>query len=78
MGVWGAAQGVAFGAGGFLGAAAVDLMRLVTAEPVQAYAAVFAAEGALFLVAVVLALRLAPARTPARRTIPLNPLLGVR
>ncbi|MCJ2136154.1 BCD family MFS transporter [Methylobacterium sp. J-026] len=78
MGVWGAAQGVAFGAGGFLGAAAVDLVRLVTAEPVQAYAAVFAAEGALFLVAVLLALRLTPARTPGRRTIPLNPLLGVR
>ncbi len=58
MGVWGAAQGVAFGAGGFLGAVAVDAVRLVTAEPVQAYAAVFAAEGLLFLVAVVLAARL--------------------
>ena len=30
MGVWGAAQGVAFGAGGFLGTVAVDLARLVT------------------------------------------------
>lgn len=78
MGVWGAAQGVAFGAGGFLGAAAVDLVRLFTAEPVQAYAAVFAAEGVLFLVAVVLALRLEPVRAPGRGAIPLNPILGAR
>jgi BCD family chlorophyll transporter-like MFS transporter len=56
MGVWGAAQGVAFGAGGFLGTLAVDLARLVTAEPVYAYAAVFAAEGVLFLVALLISL----------------------
>ncbi|MDP4003790.1 BCD family MFS transporter [Methylobacterium sp. NEAU K] len=78
MGVWGAAQGVAFGAGGFLGAAAVDAMRLVTAEPVQAYAAVFAAEGLLFLVAVILALRIDPVRAPGRAQVPLNPVLGAR
>ena len=78
MGVWGAAQGIAFGAGGFLGAAAVDAVRLITAEPVQAYAAVFAAEGILFLVAVVLALRLEPVRAPGRGSVPLNPILGAR
>lgn len=76
MGVWGAAQGVAFGAGGFLGAAAVDAVRLVTAEPVQAYAAVFAAEGVLFLVAVVLAARLEPA--PAPDSVPLDPAFSAR
>ena len=62
MGVWGAAQGLAFGAGGFLGALGVDLARLVTAEPVDAYAAVFFAEGLLFLVAVLVALRVEPHR----------------
>lgn len=76
MGVWGAAQGVAFGAGGFLGAAAVDAVRLVTAEPVQAYAAVFAAEGVLFLVAVVLAARLESA--PAPDSVPLDPAFSAR
>ncbi|MCB4802549.1 BCD family MFS transporter [Methylobacterium brachiatum] len=78
MGVWGAAQGIAFGAGGFLGAAAVDAVRLITAEPIQAYAAVFAAEGILFLVAVVLALRLEPVRAPGRGSVPLSPILGAR
>lgn len=60
MGVWGAAQGVAFGAGGFLGTLAVDLARLAAAEPAQAYAAVFTAEAGLFVVAALIALRLAP------------------
>ncbi|GJE28568.1 BCD family MFS transporter [Methylobacterium organophilum] len=67
MGVWGAAQGVAFGAGGFLGTLCVDLMRLVVEAPVQAYATVFAAEGGLFLVATLIALRVehAPPRLRA-------------
>jgi BCD family chlorophyll transporter-like MFS transporter len=66
MGVWGAAQGVAFGVGGFLGTVAVDLARLVTAEPVHAFAAVFAAEAALFVVGAALALWIEHA--PATRT----------
>jgi BCD family chlorophyll transporter-like MFS transporter len=66
MGVWGAAQGVAFGAGGFLGTVAVDLARLVTPEAVNAYAAVFAAEAALFVVGAALALWIEHA--PATRT----------
>ena len=61
MGVWGAAQGVAFGAGGVLGTLAVDLARLVTAEPARAYAAVFAAEAGLFVLSALIAARLAPA-----------------
>lgn len=58
MGVWGAAQGVAFGAGGFLGTVAVDLARLVAPEAVHAYAAVFVAEALLFVVATGIALRI--------------------
>ncbi|MFD0937843.1 PucC family protein, partial [Methylobacterium trifolii] len=72
MGVWGAAQGVAFGAGGFLGTLAVDLARLVTSEAVYAYAAVFAAEGLLFLVAVFVALRVEHAPARLRRGNPLT------
>ena len=61
MGVWGAAQGLAFGAGGFLGTVAVDLARLVTPRAVDAYAGVFAGEAVLFVLAAALALRIAHA-----------------
>lgn len=57
MGLWGAAQAVAFGLGGFAGTAASDLARHLIAAPGAAYAVVFAAEAALFLVAAALAAR---------------------
>jgi BCD family chlorophyll transporter-like MFS transporter len=57
MGLWGAAQAMAAGFGGFVGAAAVDLMRRLVADPAEAYGAVFLAEAALFLAAAALALR---------------------
>ncbi|MFE1598880.1 BCD family MFS transporter [Methylobacterium sp. ID0610] len=63
MGVWGAAQGVAFGLGGFLGAASVDLARLALGAVVPAYVTVFLAEAVLFLLAAGLALRIG---TPER------------
>lgn len=56
MGLWGAAQAIAAGVGGLTGAVAVDALRLVLA-PDLAFAAVFAAEAVLFLVAAGLALR---------------------
>ncbi|MDP3318488.1 MAG: BCD family MFS transporter, partial [Bosea sp. (in: a-proteobacteria)] len=59
MGLWGAAQGVAFGLGGLCGAAATDLARHLAATPAAAYAAVFAAEALLFVVAAGLALAVA-------------------
>jgi MFS transporter, BCD family, chlorophyll transporter len=55
MGLWGAAQAVAFAVGGFLGTAAVDLTRHLMSSPVPAYATVFAGEALMFLVAAVLA-----------------------
>lgn len=55
LGVWGAAQAFAFGIGGFLGTAAVDLTRSMFADPAVAYAIVFAAEAATFLAAARLA-----------------------
>ncbi len=57
MGLWGAAQAVAFGLGGFLGTLAVDLARHLTGLPEVAYGAVFAAEAILFVASAGLAAR---------------------
>ncbi|MEM7768567.1 MAG: BCD family MFS transporter [Pseudomonadota bacterium] len=57
MGLWGASQAMAFGLGGFLGAVALDVMRVVLGDVSGAFFTVFAAEGALFAVAAGLALR---------------------
>jgi BCD family chlorophyll transporter-like MFS transporter len=56
MGLWGAAQAIAFGLGGFLGTVAVDAAKVFYAEPEVAYAIVFCAEASLFILAAVLAL----------------------
>lgn len=58
MGLFGAAQAIAFGAGSFLGTAAVDGMRLVTTHLPTAYGSVFLAEGGIFLIAALLALKI--------------------
>ena len=55
MGLWGAAQAIAFALGGFLGTVAVDLTRYWLDEPAISYGLVFACEGFLFLVAASLA-----------------------
>ncbi|MFZ5558097.1 MAG: BCD family MFS transporter [Pseudomonadota bacterium] len=73
MGLWGAAQAIAFGLGGFAGTAAVDLARHLVGSPVIAYATVFAGEAFLFLVAGALAIRvgqLRDQRKPARISSP--------
>lgn len=58
MGLWGAAQAIAFGLGGLLGAGGVDTGRAFLPADQQAYALVFAAEGLLFLLSAGLALRI--------------------
>lgn len=55
MGVWGAAQAIAFALGGFLGAAGVDAGRHVFAQSSSAFIAVFAVEGAVFVIAAAVA-----------------------
>ncbi len=55
MGLWGAAQAVAFALGGFTATMASDLARLILGSPAAAYAAVFVAEAVLFLIAARLA-----------------------
>ena len=62
MGLWGAAQAIAFGLGGFLGAASVDLMRLLTGDALTAYSTVFGVEAVLFAIAAWLAIRVGEAR----------------
>lgn len=57
MGLFGAAQAIAFGLGGFLGTVAVDAAHAVLGSAAVAYACVFAAEAALFVVSALLALR---------------------
>ena len=65
MGLWGAAQAIAFGLGGFLGTA--DVTRYLFVSPATAYAAVFAGEAALFLVSAVLAAWISRAPAEGRR-----------
>lgn len=57
MGVWGAAQAIAFGLGGFLGAALIDITRAIAGDIGLSFSLVFALESAAFLIAAVLALR---------------------
>jgi MFS transporter, BCD family, chlorophyll transporter len=67
MGLWGAAQGVAFGIGGFLGAASVDVAGRFMPSVADRYATVFAAEAVLFLVSAVLAVMVARQAAPRER-----------
>ncbi|MGQ0620111.1 MAG: BCD family MFS transporter [Panacagrimonas sp.] len=74
MGLWGAAQAIAFGLGGFMGAAASDVARMFLSADGLAYGLVFSAEAILFLVAAAIAARLAqqPAASSRieRRSVP--------
>ncbi len=67
MGVWGAAQAVAFGLGGFMGTALIDLSRALINDTSMAYALVFAIQAILFIVAAWLAVNLGYA--PVQRHI---------
>lgn len=58
MGLWGAAQAIAFGLGGFLGTVGVDLGRALGANTPTAYMTVFALEGLVFFVSAVLAVQI--------------------
>ncbi len=71
MGVWGAAQAIAFGAGGIVGTTAVDVVRLLSGSPLVAYSLVFAAQGVLFALAAVLAAELSRQRATSPSATPL-------
>ncbi len=59
MGLWGAGQALAMGAGGLIGAGAVDVAKWLGGSPFFAYASVFTGEAMLFLVAAFIAARVA-------------------
>lgn len=65
MGVWGAAQAIAFGLGGLLGTIAFDLGRWATGLDSTAFALVFGGEAILFLLSTLLALRIGSSRRAA-------------
>jgi MFS transporter, BCD family, chlorophyll transporter len=77
MGFWGAAQAMAYGAGGFLGAALSDVARVFLGSPAAGYVLVFLLEAVLFVAAAWLVLTTASARTarglePIRRAVALS------
>lgn len=53
MGVWGAAQALAFGLGGLVAGICVDLVALATGRMVVGYGVVFAGQALLFALAAV-------------------------
>jgi BCD family chlorophyll transporter-like MFS transporter len=73
MGLWGAAQAIAFATGGLVATGASDLARLLLGSPGMAYAAVFVGEAILFLVAARLAAGVFDARTGRA---PVGPAVG--
>lgn len=71
MGMWGASQAIAFAAGGIAGTAAADIARHFLGDPGAAYAVVFAAEAAMFVLSAAMALRVGAASVlPRRETLP--------
>ena len=62
MGLWGAAQAMAFGLGGLVGTGASDLAHSLLGGHRSAYASVFALQAVMFAVSAVVALRLAAPR----------------
>lgn len=71
MGLWGAAQAIAFGASGLLATAVVDAVRYAAADVTVAYAAVFFAQAVLFLYAAALASKVyAPTKNDSIEKVP--------
>ncbi len=76
MGLWGAAQAIAFGLGGALATLLFDAARFVVGAPLAAYALVFLLEAGLFLVSAAMAGRIGrPELRPsqARASLGLGP-----
>jgi BCD family chlorophyll transporter-like MFS transporter len=58
MGVWGAAQAISFGLGGFAGTLAIDVARAITGSVPVSFAAVFTLEAALFVLAALMGMQI--------------------
>lgn len=58
MGIWGAAQAIAFGLGGFAGTVGVSIAQALTGNVPFSYALVFGLEACLFVLSALIALRI--------------------
>jgi BCD family chlorophyll transporter-like MFS transporter len=67
MGMWGAAQAIAFGIAGLMATLLVDAARLVLGDVSLAYATVFALQAAFFIYAALLARRVYTPGQPERQ-----------
>ena len=70
MGLWGAAQALAFGLGGLLGTGASDLAHALLGGHRNAYASVFALQAVMFAVSAVVAQRLGALRPGVAQPLP--------
>lgn len=70
MGIWGAAQAIAAGFGGLLGAVSVDLIKLVSETEATAYGSVFLLEAAIFLVSATMAMKIMSERAISPAMVP--------
>lgn len=69
MGLWGAAQAIAAGFGGLLGAGLVDVLRLSMPDS-QAFGSVFLLEATIFIAAALMAAKIMDRRTAAAAMVP--------
>lgn len=69
MGLWGAAQAIAAGFGGLIGAGMVDVLR-VSMIDTQAFGSVFIAEAALFIAATAMAAKIMDGKMPSATLVP--------
>ena len=69
MGLWGAAQAIAAGFGGLMGAAMADVLRLPLTDT-QAFGAVFLFEASLFIAAAVMAAKIMDRKMPSATLVP--------
>ena len=69
MGLWGAAQAIAAGFGGLMGAAMADVLRLPLTDT-QAFGAVFLFEASLFIAAAVVAAKIMDRKMPSATLVP--------
>ena len=74
MGVWGAAQAMAFGVGAILGGAIVDALRAAGVGIADSYATAFITLGLLYALAALLVARLDTGEPAAAADAPANPL----
>jgi MFS transporter, BCD family, chlorophyll transporter len=72
MGIWGAAQAVAFGLGGFLGASGVDVLRQLLPRTGDAFFVIFALEATMFMAAAYVASQLNVSRISATPSVRLG------